>query len=61
MSKLLLLAAALCVAVVSARNHGLRRDWEFRSGPMAEFISQPRPHEYLDQSEIPDNWYVPID
>ena len=43
-------------AMVAARNHGLKRDHAFRAGPRAQFISQPRPHEYLEASEIPSAW-----
>jgi cathepsin X len=43
-------------AIVSARNHGFKRNEEFRKGPRAEFITSPRPHEYLSPEDVPDNW-----
>jgi len=52
----LLAIAILFVGLVYARNHGLKRDLAFRSGPRAQFITQPQPHEYLSMSEIPDDW-----
>jgi cathepsin X len=55
----LLVAAVVLVAVsvsVEARNHGLKRDYAFRASPQGQFISQPRPHEYLEESEVPANW-----
>jgi len=50
------LIALAAVTIVSARNHGLIRNWEFRAGPKAQFISQPLPHEYLSHEDIPSNW-----
>jgi len=44
----------LGLCLVAARNHGFKRNDEFRAGPKAEFISQPRPHEYL--TDVPANW-----
>jgi len=52
----LLVALCIGVALVSGLNHGLKRNWEFRAGPQAEFISQPRPHEYLEKADIPAAW-----
>jgi len=56
MNKLFVVAALCLIAAVNARNHGLKRNVAFRAGPKAEYISQPRPHEYLAQADIPDNW-----
>jgi len=56
----LLVAVAMTVAAVavsvSARNQGLVRNWALRNGPQAQVITQPRPHEYLEASEIPTDW-----
>jgi len=54
MNKLLVVAAVLLVGVAVARNHGWKRNDAFRNGPNAEFITQPRPHEYI--TDVPDNW-----
>jgi len=55
-SKLLVATALVCVAVVSARNHGLVRDYAFRASSKAEHITGPRPHEYLDAAALPTDW-----
>jgi len=46
----------LMAGVALARNHGWKRDDAFRSGPKAEFITQPRPHEYIKPTDVPANW-----
>jgi cathepsin X len=57
MAKLLLIVVVILAASnVLARNHGLKRDTEFRKGPRAKFVSQPEPWEYLNPSDVPQNW-----
>jgi len=53
------LLVVVCVAValsVDARNHGWKRNDKFRSGPDAEYITQPLPHEYLSPQDVPSDW-----
>jgi len=53
----LIIAALLIAAVaVEGRNHGLKRDWPFRAGSRAKFLSGPEPWEYLNPSDIPSDW-----
>jgi len=56
MNKVVALAVVLFAGVVVARNQGLVRDWEFRNGPKGQFITQPRPHEYINPNVVPDDW-----
>jgi len=42
--------------LVAGRNHGLKRNLAFRASPRASRITQPMPHEYLEPSDVPDNW-----
>jgi len=57
LSKLLVVAVALTLAVaVTGRNHGLKRDLEFRAGPRAKFLSAPEPWEYLNPEDVPSDW-----
>jgi len=49
-------AGLLLVGIALARNHGWKRNDAFRNGPNAEFITQPRPHEYISPEAVPDNW-----
>jgi len=56
MNKLFVVAALLVLGVALARNHGWKRDDAFRSGPKSEFITQPRPHEYIPPSAVPNAW-----
>jgi cathepsin X len=56
MRTIALIALLLVVVYTEARNHGLKRNEEFRAGPKAEFISQPLPSEYLKPEDIPSDW-----
>jgi len=51
-----LVLALVCVVVVTARNHGWKKDAKFRASKRASHITEPMPHEYLDPKEIPTDW-----
>jgi len=57
MSRLLLLVCLLSiVAHCWGYNHGLKRDHRFRASARREHITEPLPHEYLSQADIPTDW-----
>lgn len=55
--KVLVVFCILAFASVAlARNHGYVRDDKARSGPRAQQITEPMPHEYLSPKDVPDSW-----
>lgn len=55
--KVLVVVCLLAFASVAlARNHGYVRDDKARSGPRAQQITEPMPHEYLSPKDVPTDW-----
>ncbi len=49
-------ALACLLAVSEARNHGYKRNDEFRKSSKASHVTEALPHEYLNPEEIPTEW-----
>jgi len=56
--RLLLFVAVCCalLAATEARNHGFKKNHAFRASAEREYITEPRPHEYLRPEDIPTDW-----
>jgi len=56
MNRVVCVLILLSAVLVVARNHGLKRNLQFRASSRASRITQPMPHEYLNPEDIPSNW-----